>query len=85
MITLEQLFTQLESMGGSTRKQILECGATHIAIDSHGSVYAYKGKPVHMTDFEEWQSGGEWWHKTCLWCGDLEPQENWRKLVFELP
>lgn len=85
MKTLEQIFTEIEKYGVTTKNKILTSGATHLAQDSDGAVYGYKGKPKHMQDFEEWQSGDGEDSRAVIYCGEFAEPENWKVSVWELP
>lgn len=85
MLTLETIFIKIQTQDVTTKRQILECGATHLAVDSDGSIYAYKGKPVHMTEHPEWRSGDGENDKVCLWCGDIGIYPEWKDALYELP
>lgn len=69
----------------ATSKKILTCGATHIAQDSDGAVFAFRGKPKpnKIEDIAEWLSGEK--GEVLLFCADLEKPEDWTQCVWELP
>lgn len=82
MKTLEEMFADF---GEEKTRRILTCGATHIAQDSDGCVYAYRKKPVanKYPHLNEWlrSDGGE----TMFFCAELDRPEDWTKCVWELP
>lgn len=85
MKTLEQIMSDIEaaSARGDIKQAILTCGATHIAQDPNGLVFAYKGEPSRENDFDEWMSKGE--NGVVLFCAELERPADWTKCVWELP
>lgn len=85
MKTLEQIFTEIEKYGVTTKNKILISGATHLAQDEDGSVFGYKGEPEHMAHFPEWQSGDGEENRAVIYCGKLDEPENWKECVWQLP
>lgn len=85
MKTLEQIFTEIEKHGVTTKNKILTSGATHLAQDSDGAVYGYKGEPEYMSHFPEWQSGSCEDSRAVIYCGEFAEPENWKVCVWELP
>lgn len=85
MKTLEQIMAEIESssINDDIKRVTLTCGATHIAQDPNGAIYAYKGKPSSEGEFDEWMSEGE--GGVVLFCADLEKPEDWTQCVWELP
>lgn len=82
MKTLEEMFAEF---GEEKTRRILICGATHIAQDADGCVYAYKGEPTSdkCPGLNEWVTGkgGE----VVIFCAELDRPEDWTKCVWELP
>lgn len=80
-VTLEQVLEFIDRNDVTGSSWLLTCGATHLAVDSDGGIYGYRSKPVQDPVF----CGGSWRGPCNIWCGDLEPREDWRNLIWELP
>jgi hypothetical protein len=88
-MNLEQILKRIEiaSDHDDIRQRILTCGATHLAQDSSGEVFGYKGEPEHMEycDCDEWQSGSAPGARVVIFAAKLDAPENWKVAVWELP
>lgn len=93
-MTLDELLNLLpviDSAGRNIRQKVLTCGATHLAVDECGEVYAWKGDP----EPNEWGycSCGEWigdGKAKCILCvGDIphpaDSGHDWKELLIKLP
>lgn len=82
MKTLKEMFTEF---GEEKTRRILTCGATHIAQDNDGCVYAYRSKPVagDNVGLKEWVGSRD--NQVVLFCAELERPADWTKCVWELP
>ena len=73
------------------KKIILECGATHLAVDECGEVYAWKGEPEpnELSDGScgEWLGYGK--AQCTLYFGDIphpaDSGQDWKELLIKLP
>lgn len=92
MKTLKEILAEIDAAAikdnddeATTSKKILTCGATHIAQDSDGAVFAFRGKPTatRFEDMAEWFGGDE--GEAVLFCADLEKPEDWTQCLWELP
>lgn len=87
MKTLEQILNDIAETGVTTKQKILISGATHLAQDSDGAVYGYRGEPRHLGEDlgEEWISGRGDNDRAVIYCGEFAEPENWKVCVWELP
>lgn len=86
MMTLDHILNELDKLPeGSGKVEILTCGATHIAQDKSGEVYAYHGEPRNDRLYDEWLCGNGELDRCVLWCGDLPAPEDWKDCIWELP
>lgn len=100
--TMQQLIDFLASINTQeacgTAKSAIEGGATHVAVDGNGDVFAYR-KPPRMCEPDEDETSddylGEWLRnsidfghdsRTVCYLGNTgEDQPNWRELSYEIP
>lgn len=86
MMTLSELIHQAEIHNPKmSARQILECGATHIAMDASGAVFAYKGEPTNERYPNEWGGGNKPGEKAVLFLADLPEPDNWKECIWVLP
>lgn len=86
MMTLDEMLEAIDrDKEGADRQQVLTCGATHIAQDANGEVYAYRGAPTNLRHIEEWGSGDNSGERVMRFCGYLPAPEDWSQCVWELP
>lgn len=85
MKNLQEILGEIEAASNreDIRRAIMTCGATHLAQDPNGLVFAYKGKPSRENDFDEWMSEGE--SGVMLFCAELDRPADWTQCVWELP
>lgn len=85
-MTLQQVMEIIGNYGLRAKREILTCGATHVAIDSNGAIYAYKGNP-RDDDSEgmEWLPGKGKEDRTVMYCGLADAPTNWKECVWQLP
>lgn len=81
----------------ATAQTAIQGGATHIAIDSNGDVFAFKMRPRHCLPKDddakdylgEWLRGSEQYghiERTVCFLGNTgREHRNWRELCFQIP
>lgn len=83
-MTVHDILEIINNFGIQSKRKVLTCGATHVAVDKHVSIFAFSGEP-HSNDDFEWlpnRTGG----RTVLYCGETRDiHRNWKELVWELP
>lgn len=90
-MTTSEMLDKIDSIGITTSSMVLTIGATHLAVDFDGAIYAYKGEPRQIKtsigdDFKEWLPGRADGCATLLYCGSFGVEQiNWRKRVYILP
>jgi hypothetical protein len=86
MMTLKELINQAVTVNTAmTERKILECGATRVAMDASGAVFAYKGETTNERYPNEWGSGNKSGEKAVLFLADLPEPDNWKECVWVLP
>lgn len=86
MMTLKELINQAVTVNLTmTERKILECGATHIAMDASGAVFAYKGEPTNERYPNEWGGGNKPGESAVLFLANLPEPDNWKECVWVLP
>ena len=85
-MTLNEVIEIICGYGLRAKRELLTCGATHVAIDDNGSIFAYKGEPRNDDpDGQEWLPGRGEEDRTVMYCGVTEYPGNWKSCVWKLP
>ena len=85
-MTLQEVIEIICNYGLRAKRELLTCGATHVAIDSNGAIFAFKGMPRDDdSEGQEWLPGYNKGDKTVLFCGSTDCPTNWKECVWQLP